>query len=176
MHFSTSLAYQDLVTHNPVSWLEFPELALSGTAINGVEDQVGNHHGNQPPYSKTHSASQFTLRRLCVLIYKTIYRYPSLYWMNTWSIWSIGPRFIERYISLSRWPKVQGEVAECFRSCLKLTLILWLTSRCNRLVPCLFCWSQNFHGRSPYIPLDTTQSNVARYMGAALRAKIRNDQ
>jgi hypothetical protein len=37
-------------------------------------------------------------------------------------------------------------VAECLRSCLKWPLTLSPTSRRKRLVPCLFCWSQNFLG------------------------------
>ena len=37
-------------------------------------------------------------------------------------------------------------VAECLRSCLKWPLTLSPTSRRKRLVPFLFCWSQNFLG------------------------------
>jgi hypothetical protein len=37
-------------------------------------------------------------------------------------------------------------VAECLRSCLKWPLTLSPTSRRKRLVPCLFCWSQDFLG------------------------------
>ena len=37
-------------------------------------------------------------------------------------------------------------VAECLRSCLKWPLTLSPTSRRKRLVPSLFCWSQNFLG------------------------------